>query len=218
MSTTASRGFLDTSRRSYVAAVPFNNDIYNYVQTPLANGLVVGRLVPLVGANPQNCPAGRVLRETSRKLYPNEATPGITTPMVAVYDEQTFFTGFIDPNSPNFAVYSTDTSYFFKTGVNPATGLTDVGPPVFTYGAVATTGPITSHVNYPILYNPGFVQVPYNNTPRYKYLIMIHVCRRALEARLHRLVLPLRRAAYIVLYHYEYLARMRCAPQIPPAS
>ena len=141
MSTTASRGFQDTSRRAYVAAIPFNNDLYIYTAGPLPNG-TMGALGPYPKATALNCPAGRILRETGNKIYP-DANPGITTTMVAVYDEVTFFTGFIDPNCPTFGVYSTDLSYFAKPGVNPATGLTDVGPPVYTLGSVVA-GTITT--------------------------------------------------------------------------
>ena len=94
MSTTASRGFQDTSRRAYVAAIPFNNDLYIYTAGPLPNG-TMGALGPYPKATALNCPAGRILRETGNKIYP-DANPGITTTMVAVYDEVTFFTGFID--------------------------------------------------------------------------------------------------------------------------
>jgi hypothetical protein len=153
----------NTPRREYIATVAFNNDFYTYTQTTLPTGAVIGKLVPVAGANLENCPAGRVLRETSRKLYPNDATPGIFTPLVGVYDEITFLSGFIDPNCPVYGVYSTDSSYFFKTGVNPATGLVNVGPPVYTYGTIATTAAVTGRVYFPGLFNPGFGQVPYDN-------------------------------------------------------
>jgi hypothetical protein len=154
----AAKGFKDLSRRAYVAAGPFNANFYTYTTTTATTGVVTGTLTPVLGATPQTCPAGRVLRETGRKLYPGDANPGIFTPMVSVYDNISLLTGFIDPNSPLFAVYSTDVSYFEKTGVNPATGLTDIGPPV------VSLGPIVGSLTEPALYLPGFTKVPYNNS------------------------------------------------------
>ena len=165
MAGTSSKGFMDTSRRSYVSAAAFNNDFYSYTVKTLNDETTVGILSLLPGATAINCPSGRVLRETGRKLYPNEANPGITTPMVAVYDPVTFLNGYIDPNSPAFAVYSTDTSYFFNRGVNPATGLPDVGPPVYTLGPISnTSGPIAGIFTQAQLYLPGYNQIFYNNT------------------------------------------------------
>ncbi|NDB81908.1 MAG: hypothetical protein EB127_04080 [Alphaproteobacteria bacterium] len=47
--------------------------------------------------------------------------------------------GFIDPNSPEFAVYNTDRPNYLVDAVDPATGgLTDQGPPVKTNGQVVT--------------------------------------------------------------------------------
>lgn len=86
-----------------------------------------------------NSPAGRILRETGRKLYP-DVHPNVPTYMVGVYDAQTGLNGFIDPNSPVFAPYNTDKPGFLLDGVDPDTEITDAGPPVYTNGNITAKG------------------------------------------------------------------------------
>jgi galactitol-specific phosphotransferase system IIB component len=52
-------------------------------------------------ANKINCPAGRILTETGRRLRP-EITPGVSTLMVSVYDEHSMLRGYINPNDTVF--------------------------------------------------------------------------------------------------------------------
>jgi len=58
--------------------------------------------------------------------------------MVGVFDNQSMLSGFIDPNAPVFAVYSTDRPGYLKDAVDPTGGLTDQGPPVKTNGQLAS--------------------------------------------------------------------------------
>jgi hypothetical protein len=58
--------------------------------------------------------------------------------MVGVFDNQSMLSGFIDPNSPVFAVYSTDRPGYLKDAVDPTGGLTDQGPPVKTNGVISS--------------------------------------------------------------------------------
>jgi len=98
--------YLNSSRRQYISIQPFNNAFFTYTVSVV--GFVnTGTLTTVTGATVQTCPAGRVLRETGRKLYPS-ANPGITTLLVSVYDDITGLTGFIDPSAPTFVIYSTD--------------------------------------------------------------------------------------------------------------
>jgi len=130
----------DSSLKSYVAALPFNTDIFKYTVTQNPSTFrVTGTLSAVPGATAGNCPVGRVLRENGKKLYPG-ANPGISTLMVGVFDNQSMLSGFIDPNSPKFAVYSTDRPAYLKDGVDPVGGLTDQGPPVYTNGVVTADG------------------------------------------------------------------------------
>jgi hypothetical protein len=98
----------------------------------------------VTGATASSCPANRILRENGKRLYP-DANPQISTLLVGVYDAVSGLSGFIDPNGPKFAVYNSDKANYMINGVDPATGLTDQGQPVYTRGSVtAGTGILTS--------------------------------------------------------------------------
>jgi hypothetical protein len=133
-----SRQVKEISLKSYVATAPFHNDFFTYTVTTDRNTFKkTGALVANVaGATASTCPAGRILRENGRKLYPS-AHDGVRTLMVGVFDNQSMLSGFIDPNSPEFAVYNTDRPNYLVDAVDPAGGLTDQGPPVKTNGGVA---------------------------------------------------------------------------------
>lgn len=134
-----SRQVKEISLKSYVAVAPFHNDFFTYTVTTDRNTFKkTGTLAANVsGATATTCPAGRILRENGRKLYP-EAHDGVRTLMVGVFDNQSMLSGFIDPNSPEFAVYNTDRPNYLVDAVDPAGGLTDQGPPVKTNGQVVT--------------------------------------------------------------------------------
>lgn len=134
-----SRQVKEISLKSYVAVAPFHNDFFTYTVTTDRNTFKkTGALAANVpGATASTCPAGRILRENGRKLFP-EAHDGVTTLMVGVFDNQSMLSGFIDPNSPEFAVYNTDRPNYLMDAVDPAGGLTDQGPPVKTNGQVVT--------------------------------------------------------------------------------
>jgi hypothetical protein len=126
----------DSSRRSYISTSPFNDNIFSYAISINSSLVNVGTLTVLPGATASNCPAGRILRETGKKLYP-DANPSVNTYMVSVFDPISCLTGFIDPNSPLFAVFSTDRPNFIIDAVDPGPGgLKDAGPPVYTNGIV----------------------------------------------------------------------------------
>ena len=128
------------SMKSYLSTAPFNRYFFTYITSsspPTYN--TVGVLSANVqGATSITCPAGRVLRENGRRLYPS-AHPGVTTLMVGVFDNQSMLSGFIDPNSPVFAIYSTDRPGYLKDAVDPTGGLTDQGPPVRTNGVISSS-------------------------------------------------------------------------------
>jgi len=111
MSLGANYGAKGAPTRRYIATVPFVNDFYTYTTSTDANGLTTGTLTAVSGANPVNCPAGRVLRDNGKRLYPG-AHPNITYGMIGVFDPQTFLSGFINPNSPSFAMFNSDKVYF----------------------------------------------------------------------------------------------------------
>ena len=160
MATSVVPTYQPTPRRAYIASVPFNLSFFSFVPNGPGG---VGFLAPVPGANFTNCPAGRILRETGKKLYP-DANPGVPTLMVGVYDDITLLRGYIDPNAAAFAVYSTDVSNFYPTGVDPTTGITDAGPSVYTNGVIMAKGGFIAGslqmITY--FYEPGFSQQPYN--------------------------------------------------------
>jgi hypothetical protein len=144
------------SKTWYLTAAPYNTYIFSYNEK-------AKMLVPIPGLNPNNCPANRVLRETSHKLYP-DVNPGVRNPMVSVYDEVSFINGYIDPNASIFAVYTNTLSYFSKRGTD-ISGVANTGPPVYTSGPMNTlSGYLAGAYVIPKLYNTGFGQVVYNNT------------------------------------------------------
>jgi hypothetical protein len=122
--------------RSYVSVEPFNLDFFTYSVTMNASFQRVGTLALHAGLTSVNCPQGRVLRETGKKLYPG-VNPGVSVVMVGVFDSVTLFNGYIDPNSPIFAVFSTDRPNYLPTGVDPGSGgLPELANAVYTQGRV----------------------------------------------------------------------------------
>ncbi len=126
------------SRRAYITTGAYDQDIYSYTVT-FNFPTYSGSLTPLGGAVTVNV-AGTILRETGKKLYPG-AHDGVSTFMVGVYHPD-FGTGFIDPNSPKFAVYNSNKPYYLADGVDPRTGLKDEGQPVYTRGTITAEGAI----------------------------------------------------------------------------
>ena len=177
-----------TLRRAYIATSSFHEHIFNHV--PENGKLKKPMLIPILGGTPESCPAGRILHETGRKLYPG-INPGIRTPMVAVYDGVSRYTGFIDPNSPIFNVYTTEANYFTPNAAAIVEPKTEPLVPAL---------PSSGLFLYPELYLPGFNQVKYVNiynsadifinpylatmfevdiTPNEVFLTILHVYLRA---------------------------------------
>jgi len=66
--------------------------------------------------------------------------------MVGVIDTQTLLSGYIDPNSPTYAVYSTQLPVSFANGSDPNNGGNpDLGPPTYTGGIVQCSTVITTN-------------------------------------------------------------------------
>lgn len=131
--------------RQYVSAAPFHNDLFSYTTSYNAfTNVTTGTLsAPIAGANSSTCPAGRILRESGKKLYPGSHV-GVTTYMVGVIDSASGLAGYIDPNSPVFAVSNNEIPVFFANGVDPGPGgLEDEGQPVYTNGPIVTAGNAT---------------------------------------------------------------------------
>jgi hypothetical protein len=121
--TTVSHGnYASVPRRSYLSTAAFNAAIYSY-STALVNGTYVGTLAVLPAATAANCPQGRTLHETGKKLFPG-ANNGVNDYLVSVYDPLSMLTGFINPNDTVFSLMNTDRANFFLDGTNgTGTGL-----------------------------------------------------------------------------------------------
>jgi len=143
---TVVRQLKEVPEKSYVASSPFNADVYTYTVTQSQTTFqTTGTLAANVaGATAVTCAAGTILRENGKKLYPG-AHNGVTTLMVGVFwntsktDTTTsnMLSGFIDPNSPKFAVFSADRpNYMNVAPVDPTGGLADQGAPVVTNGQI----------------------------------------------------------------------------------
>ena len=132
-------------RRLYITTSAYHNDIYKYTTSRNASFVVTGTLTSLatLGTGTSvNCPANRILRENGRRLN-KDANPSISTLLVGVYDSVSGLSGFIDPNSPRFAIYNGDKSVFQDNGVDPNGGLVDQGPPIYTRGSITAGSGLT---------------------------------------------------------------------------
>jgi len=133
-------------RRLYITTSAYHNDIYKYTTSRSTTTYVVSgtltSLATLGTGTAANCPANRILRENGRRLN-KDANPGLSTLLVGVYDSVSGLSGFIDPNSPRFAVYNGDKSVFQDNGVDPNGGLVDQGPPIYTRGTVTAGSGLT---------------------------------------------------------------------------
>jgi hypothetical protein len=130
------QGKSETPRLSYLSVAPYHNDIFSYKTSLNSQYKEVGTLVAVPGATSSTCQKGRVLRENGRKLWP-EANPGITTYLVGVYDSISGITGFIDPNSPLYTLFSTDKVYSLPQSTDPGPGaMLDQGMPILTNSSV----------------------------------------------------------------------------------
>ena len=173
MSLGASYGVASGPRRQYISTEIFSNDFFTYTVTTDANGLQTGTFTQVADATVTTCPAGRVLRDNGKRLHPG-AHPNVTYAMIGVFDPQTFLSGFINPNSPIFAMFNSDKAYFADTDLTAAagfgrgldsnlssSGLLNEGLAVFTNGNViagkqvysdkrfSTTGAATATVGFP---------------------------------------------------------------------
>jgi hypothetical protein len=121
---------------TYIAIRAYNADFFTYTQTFVPPTTYTGSLAVVTGATATNCPQGRLLTETGRKLYPG-VNAGVSNYMVSVYDAQNGLTGFIDPNASAFVPQNTDRPYYIASpGSNAQDPYPDRAPPVYTRGNI----------------------------------------------------------------------------------
>lgn len=138
----ASGAVTGTPRRTYVSINPFDDHFYSYsVSTEFTGGQFVttGSLSTVSGANATTCPAGRILRENGKRLYPG-VNPGVTSMLVGVFDDKTFFNGFIDPNASVFQTQNNDIAPSLPDQVDGYFETRDLGNGVYTRGDLRAEG------------------------------------------------------------------------------
>lgn len=135
------RRLKEVSAKSYISTEGYNGNFFSYVVTtgPSPQFKKTGALVPVSAANSVNCPAGNILRENGKKLFP-DAYDGVRTYMVGVFDILNNLSGYINPNDPVFAPFNGDRPNYLKDSVNSVTK--NLGAPVLTQGHVMCSGDI----------------------------------------------------------------------------
>jgi len=136
-----SRNLKEVSARSYISADTYNDNFFSYVVStgPSPQFKKTGALVAVNGATSVNCPAGRILRENGKKLFP-DAYDGVHTYMVGVFDIISNLSGYINPNDPVFAPFNGDRPNYLKDSVNSQAK--NLGAPTLTQGHVVCSGDI----------------------------------------------------------------------------
>jgi hypothetical protein len=142
-SNAASGAVTGTPRRTYVTINGFNEFFYSYTtSTDFTGGQFVttGSLNTVSGANGTTCPAGRILRENGKRLYPG-VNPGVSSMLVGVFDDKTFLNGFIDPNAKVFQTQNNDIAPSYPDQVDTdCVGTRDLGNGVYTRGDLRAEG------------------------------------------------------------------------------
>lgn len=105
-------------QKAYLSTGPFNTKLLTYSTSVNPTTFqTVGTLTPNANATAANCPANRVLHTNGRVLVPG-ANPGVTSPLIGVYDPISALNGFIDPTDPTFANYNTNMPYQYNLGIS----------------------------------------------------------------------------------------------------
>jgi len=138
-----SRNLKEVSAKSYISTQSYNGNFFTYSLTtgPSPQFKKTGSLTSVNGATPLNCPAGNILRENGKKLFP-DAYPGVKTYMVGVFDILNNLSGYINPNDPVFATFNGDRPNYLNDSVNSVTK--NLGPSVLTQGSVLCAGDVVS--------------------------------------------------------------------------
>jgi hypothetical protein len=140
IATNSHGSFNNVPRRSYIAMNSYSADLFSYTltfdPTTFTN---IGRL-STISVPATSTLQGSILSETGKKLYPG-ASAGVSTFMVSVFDQTSKITGYINPNSPTFAIFNTDKPPYMGQGTDPGTsGLANLGNSIYTHGSVIADG------------------------------------------------------------------------------
>ena len=140
IATTSHGSFNNVPRRSYIAMSSYTADLFNYSLTFDATTFTNVGLLSTIGVPATSTLQGSILSETGKKLYP-VANAGVSTFMVSVFDQTSKVTGYINPNSPTFAIFTGDKPPYMGQGTDPGTsGLANLGNSIYTHGSVIADG------------------------------------------------------------------------------
>jgi len=129
--------YINRPATQYLSTRTFNDAFFSYDDNQ--------GLQPVLGANGPQCPAGRILKENGRKLFPG-INPTVKTIMVGVIDSVTRLSGFIDPNCAIFTLFATKSAPEHEAGLDynprglPQQGVQHKGQSVYTLGDVVAGG------------------------------------------------------------------------------
>lgn len=101
--------------KSVITTAPFNTQFFTYTTSKNQQFQTVGTLTVVSGATSTNCPAGRVLHLTGKRLVPG-INPGVTSVLYSVYDPITFLSGLVDLTSSTFGRYDQNLPNSFNDG------------------------------------------------------------------------------------------------------
>lgn len=105
------------SQKTFLTTQAFNAKLLTYSTSMNSNFQTVGTLVANSSATAANCPANRVLHTNGRQLIPG-VNPGVSKPLLGVYDPITSLNGFIDPTDPAFASYDVNMPFQYDLGIS----------------------------------------------------------------------------------------------------
>jgi hypothetical protein len=149
---------------------------YKYISTKnfddaFYEGDTIDGISLIPGLTRINCPAGRILIETGRKIFAG-MHPSIKTNMTKVYDSISGFKGYIDANSAIFSIYALNGDSKNGLDYNPRGNYIDSGVPhkgqsVFTLGDVVAGGQIYSMKTIELDSEDEYINADFSDTTYY---------------------------------------------------
>ena len=140
IATNSHGSFNNVPRRSYIAISSYTNNLFSYSLSFNNQSFSYVGTLSTIGVPATSTLQGSILSETGKKLYPG-ANDGVSTLMVSVYDQTSKVTGFINPNSPSFAIFTTDKPPYMGQGTDPGTDTrANLGNSIYTHGSVIADG------------------------------------------------------------------------------
>jgi hypothetical protein len=113
------RNYNKQPQKTFVTTSVFNTKLFTYSTSLNSNFQTVGSLVVNPAATATNCPENRVLHTNGKTLIPG-VNPGVTKPLIGVFDSFSALNGFIDATDPTFATYDVNFPFQYDSGLQPA--------------------------------------------------------------------------------------------------